>query len=81
MKDKDNGKQEPKVLYEIKIQVFDNGNSQHSAPKAVPPEIIRDIFFRHMMLTQDQIVINKINNQKVKLIKPEHLPQKLRLHS
>jgi hypothetical protein len=74
---------EPKVMYEIKIEVFDNGVSRHSHPKDIPLEIIRDILFRHLSLFQEQITMIKMQNQmnKVKIINPNQLPPKLKLHS
>lgn len=67
---------EPKKVYSVVIDAFDNGSSRHSFPNVIPLEIIRDLLFRHMMLVQDQITRFhcKEDREKVQIVRPNQIP-------
>ena len=70
-------------MYDVKIEVYDNGTSKHTISQNVPLEHIRDVMFRHMMLIQEQVTMYKMEQEmnKVKIINPNQVPPKFRLHS
>ena len=76
-----NGNDEPKLVFSITIEQFDNGQSKHTISNKVPGEVCRDLLFRHMMLIEEQIIATKIQQQAVKLVKPDQIPPGMKLHS
>ncbi len=74
---------EPKTVFTIQLEQFNNGASRHAIPKGVPLEVVRNLLFTHMMLIQEQITMIHIEQkmQQVKILKPGQIPPGMKLHS
>jgi len=74
---------EPKTVFKISIEQFDNDTSRHIISAGIPLEAVRNTLFAHMMLIEEQITMIKIQQQqnKIKIATPSQLPPGMKLHS
>ena len=74
---------EPKIIFTVQLEQFNNGASRHAIPKGVALEAVRSLLFTHMMLIQEQITMIHIEQKmrQAKILKPGQMPPGMKLHS